>query len=1051
MLHPYQFDKVEEKDESFIGNSNSRVSTNFSSFRVSIPASPSIKVLGFRNFVPSFDFAKLMEEEPKLIKDPKEIKDLKLDYSPIVLHISKPDDCIQPTIVEIYESGPFLIFTYGESLRNGHPKDLLTLENIQIDYSSEENFLTEDLFFKEDGKQFMMKIKETDCIYIVPKDLFAQKMNLYSISEETWQETSLQTLKTKVETINSLIKGKPSFQEEDLVPLEPIHKGAFGECYRSYCRHTRDYYGIKCVYIKSPEFLTMVFQELDILTKILKSQNANLASILSLKLIERDYEPLCLRIVFDLGLGTLEEFAAFRSNIQDSWEEDELIRVTTELLKQHKNLNELNISVRDIRPSNIILSKDFKSFKFADFGLAHQYENDDTSGEIVGTPKYMAHEALKSIDQCTLVRHETTLAELYSIGRTIIALTNTDNENMDISHTNVLAESSKEVLRDRYSTLWDKYLCKLLDTEPMRRKEALRGFRPPKGEILFIEKKSKPFQNYLAQKEFREKKDAMLDFDALLPYFWQLGNIGLIGDMEKTLVEKFRLQEVPISKVRRFFEKLAALYEAEKNYTKAIEIYEQLAGLLEEEKNRKELEDEDHREDYNPLILDLHSKIGGLYRLLGDFNKSLENYEKALYFEYLKDSEELVHDFKNHIEIGGVYEELEHSDLAIDTYTKVQERFRQSFKKNTNQLQEAILAEKMGRCFFKRGELLAAIEEITRAISCYEVCYGKHHVAVGVCEKLLGDIYKKAGDHEEAIRQYEIYFHNHLHGQAKYDLVAASLIEELGDFHQDRRNYDRAVENYKKAIHIYHYNDDSASLCRVYEKIAECYTLQKRYIVAVKTLRECYQIKAADLGENSLELIHIIEKIANNFVQDGEHKEALKEYTNALSIAMFHKSKEDPLIKEILKNIGKISPLAFLAYKNYKNSSPTHSYSPSRQSYSPSRQQSFALSRHSFSSKSETPKHNNAPMLISLNTIEDVRGVLGGLDFDTSLSNLRDLIVEECKYLKFFKYNFVRQGKAVDSEEEKTVSLEECVITKDGFNYLLIEEGKQTARERATF
>jgi len=71
---------------------------------------------------------------------------------------------------------------------------------------------------------------------------------------------------------------------------------------------------------------------------------------------------------------------------------DEVIRITTEILKGLSYTHKLNIVHRDIKPANIFIT-DQGEVKIADFGIARMDDSELTQvGSVLGTPSYMSPE-----------------------------------------------------------------------------------------------------------------------------------------------------------------------------------------------------------------------------------------------------------------------------------------------------------------------------------------------------------------------------------------------------------------------------------------------------------------------------------------------------------------------------------------------------------------------------------------------------------------------------------------------------------------------------------
>ena len=74
-----------------------------------------------------------------------------------------------------------------------------------------------------------------------------------------------------------------------------------------------------------------------------------------------------------------------------------LRRLASEVLSALEKVHGAGVVHRDIKPSNILLADD-GSARLADFGIAHMTDSDLTrSGEVIGTPCYMAPEQLRGV------------------------------------------------------------------------------------------------------------------------------------------------------------------------------------------------------------------------------------------------------------------------------------------------------------------------------------------------------------------------------------------------------------------------------------------------------------------------------------------------------------------------------------------------------------------------------------------------------------------------------------------------------------------------------
>ena len=896
----------DNKDENAVRMSTA--STLASSERQSHCSSP-VRVIGFRNFTPTGEL-RGFEQRSKSISlstlNTRGSFSINLLGSPAgkrtseALKSSNIGNREFPEVLEALECGPFIIFTYSEFVKSGNFRTVNSLENIEFSYEEAQQGYISPHQLLEKNSSTIIELKEADCIYIISREQLDQKMNLFSISEKTWRQLAVADFLAKVNKINGLIKDKKSVKESELVVFAPISQGIHGEIRRGYCKQTRRYFGIQDIQIKTPGVLALLFQQLQATTKVLESEFSYLTTLVSLQLSEqKESEYTTLRVVLDLGLGTLEDLATFKNHNNKEWHEEELLKIVVGLLRLNSNLSDMNILLRDISPDNIVIDQDLKGLKILDFSLGYIQENESLAIEIAGKPKFMAPEVLLNIKRLFPQRIDSYLASLYSIGISMLDLIGENNKKL--SRDDLLSYVHAERMNHRYPALYEAYLVKLLNTQPLSRKEVIQGVKLKSNEELFIGGGKKALEKFIAEQTFVDKREILIDFETFLPYFWEIKSLALIEKMEENILEGFKSSKDSFKRVKKFFEKLISLYESERMNNEVIEALERFSGFIESECNTKS---ESDREDYNLLLLELHSKIGNLCKQEKNYNKALDNYEKASYYELLKEGDEKIFsNLTSQLEIAYVYEKLGHDALALDTYVKIQDRFRQSFETDTNQLQEAMIYERIGAIYYRRGELFAAVDDLARAIVGYTTCHGANHESVANCERLLGDICMKMRDEDQAIKHYRSYFSIYTCGTNKYEMQAGELMVKVGDYYKNKKEYEHAIENYERGLYIYEYHENKEQIYMLYESLAECYGCERKYLLAVKSLRQWCKLKVSVSGEHNVELVPALEKIANYLMKEGENSEALKEYSRIVDILLLNKQKDDPEVTNILKKI----------------------------------------------------------------------------------------------------------------------------------------------------
>ena len=1017
---------------------------------------PSVKIIGFKNFIPINDsrdeempsqeqvqYSQIIlnkENRREALKKSKApspfsiIQGVHSDSKSDTLFYKGPD--MSKSISEITDkasedeqenAGPFLIFILDYSAKRGTPIIVNEITCLEIECQSEEGSSEDEWLSEKNLKSSVIKLKENESLMIVSKKAFDQKVTNYSLSEDNWCEAGLKTLKEKTDAIRPRLLSKQQVSVQDLVNVEVLKQGVYGTAYRGLHRDTHVSYMVKSIEIKTAQLMVLLLNEIEILEKLVYKGNKDLINVYEIKLTEGNSNIFPrVDIIIEFGLGTLERYVEFKSIEESEWREEELLMITMDLINQYMLLKDLNVIKRDIKPSEIVIRPDFKGLKFFDLSTSLISDNDTSGKEIVGTPRFMSPEAKLAIKESINISYSELSSGLYSIGATIFSLIFNSKVIREKGYKQLISKETSEVVMQRYPILWQRYLKKLIDKSPQERERLIRTPGGVVKDFMFLEKDRKEFESYNIQKALMKSQSPLIEYKVFLPYLWELKNYTLIAEMKSCIVHEFQGNPSLFRKARKFLEKLADLYENDGKAIESAMILEELVEIVEKFKQEKE----NKKEEYDRLISEIYSRIGDLYKLKGKNNKALENYEKALFIEFLKNSDDKAHVIKNYFAMADLYEKLDQDMLALDTYEKVKNVLSNLYKGNLDHMDEAMLCERVGKLYFKQGRMNDALEMMEKAKANYCKCYGDVHSTVSNCHCWLGKIYTRLGKTEEAIKNYQDYCYSKYSEAKEFDSETAVLFEYIANYLESQGRFDDALEHYEKALHIYEQNDDEEALCTIYEKIGESYMKQKKHILAISNFKLCYQTKMLLPSKNNKALVAIIEKVGDLYVKEGENKEALNEYSQALTIVNTDSTISEQTAERILQKVGSVSPLAFLTYRNY--------------------------TKDQNSTKRSTVLHlqEEIPLLIAWNKIEDVKGVLEKVSINTSLLEVRKLIEKESRYLAFFKYNFLYQSKDLEPSKEEELTLKDCLVRKEGFNYLIIKQDKSyasTIKERATY
>ena len=162
-----------------------------------------------------------------------------------------------------------------------------------------------------------------------------------------------------------------------------------------------------------------------------------------------------------------------------------------------------------------------------------------------------------------------------------------------------------------------------------------------------------------------------------------------------------------------------------------------------------------------------YGNIGLVYRNLGDYNKALDYYFKAL--EIRKDvfGEKHPNTAGTYGNIGVVYHNLEDYDKALEFYNKALEIDKDVLGENHHDT--AISYNNIGVVYDELGDYDKALEYHNKALEIKKEVLGEKHASTAMSYNNIGNVYDDLGDYDKALE-----YHN----------KALEIFEEvLGEFH----------------------------------------------------------------------------------------------------------------------------------------------------------------------------------------------------------------------------------------------------------------------------
>ena len=375
----------------------------------------------------------------------------------------------------------------------------------------------------------------------------------------------------------------------------------------------------------------------------------------------------------------------------------------------------------------------------------------------------------------------------------------------------------------------------------------------------------------------------------------RLGSLLLKLNKPKQAEEVYRIllqQTTDETKIGWLYRELGNCKQDQANYEEAIRLYKKSIEI-------------DKKCSSNPSDLaSSYNNIGSVYNSMGEYAKALSYYEKALGIRQQSlptNHPDLAGSYNN---IGNVYGKMREYAKALSHYEKGLAIWQQSLPPNHPHLASSY--NNIGLVYENMGEYTEALSSHQKALSIWQQSLPTNHPDLASSYNNIGNVYGRMGEYVKALSYFEKALAIKQQSLPTNHPDLASSYNNIGNVYNSMGEYAKALSYYEKALGIRQQSlpTNHPDLASSYNNIGNVYDSMGEYVKALSYFEKALAIKQQSLPTNHPDMASSYNNIGNVYGRMGEYAKALSYFEKALGIRQQSLPPNHPDLAMSYGNIG---------------------------------------------------------------------------------------------------------------------------------------------------